>query len=98
MRAGDAWRGATRPAALVLAVASGLSGCGQTGPLYLPDDGSATVITRPGPATTGNESAAPPASSEAGTPSVPDAAPGAAPGTAPDAAPPTPTTRPPARR
>lgn len=26
-----------------------LAGCGQTGPLYLPDDESATVITRPAP-------------------------------------------------
>jgi predicted small lipoprotein YifL len=29
-----------------------LAGCGQTGPLYLPDDESATVITRPAPAST----------------------------------------------
>jgi predicted small lipoprotein YifL len=73
MRAGHAGRWcAPSPVALVLATAAaGLSGCGQTGALYLPDDASATVITRPGPvttsppatgaATTGDSAAAPPA-------------------------------------
>ena len=46
-------RGVLRVAiALVASVGPGLSGCGQTGALYLPEDESATVITRPGPATT----------------------------------------------
>jgi predicted small lipoprotein YifL len=43
--------------ALALALSASVSGCGQTGPLYLPDDGG-IVITRPGPA----------ASTEASTP------------------------------
>lgn len=32
---------------LLLLVTALLSGCGQTGPLYLPEDEGATVITRP---------------------------------------------------
>ena len=34
-------------AMLVMVAALGLGGCGQTGPLYLPDSG--TVVTRPAP-------------------------------------------------
>jgi len=53
-------RGVLRVAiALVASVAPGLSGCGQTGALYLPEDESATVITRPSPATTGPATPAP---------------------------------------
>ena len=40
-----------------------LAGCGQTGPLYLPEDESATVVTRPGPAASSTE----PASQSPGT-------------------------------
>ena len=39
-----------RGAALATATALLLAGCGQTGPLYLPDRGE--VVTRPAPATT----------------------------------------------
>jgi len=39
-----------RGAALATATALLLAGCGQTGPLYLPDRGE--VMTRPAPATT----------------------------------------------
>ncbi len=70
-RADSRWHPAGCPAALLLAVAAGLSGCGQTGALYLPEDGSATVITRPGPASTANPAPAPPTSGAAGAPSVP---------------------------
>jgi len=86
VRANGRWRGAARPAPIVLALAAMLSGCGQTGPLYLPDDENATVITRPGPATTGNESSAPPASTAADAPDAPAAAPS------------TPADKPPAKR
>ena len=34
-------------AMLVMVAALGLGGCGQTGPLYLPDSGA--VVTRPAP-------------------------------------------------
>src|SRR5690606_26709061 len=35
-----------------LALAAALAGCGQRGPLYLPDQNTETVITRPGTETT----------------------------------------------
>ena len=76
--------GARVAIALLALLPAGLSGCGQTGPLYLPDDDGATVVTRPGPAATG------PATT---TPAVPGA-----PTTGNDAAPPVPTDKPPARR
>jgi predicted small lipoprotein YifL len=80
MRTRERGRGTARPAAILLVAAAGLSGCGQTGPLYLPDYGSTTVITRPGPATTGaattgNEAAAPPASTAADAPAAAPATP-----------------------
>lgn len=95
MSEGERWRGAAWPAALVLSAATaGLTGCGQTGPLYLPDDASTTVITRPGPVTT-DPAATRPSATDA--PTVDDAAatppaPGAA------GAPATATDKPPARR
>ena len=39
-----------------------VAACGQTGPLYLPEDDAATVITRPAPATSSTPSAPAPAS------------------------------------
>jgi predicted small lipoprotein YifL len=39
-----------RGALAALAALVPLAGCGQTGPLFLPDDESTTVITRPAPA------------------------------------------------
>jgi predicted small lipoprotein YifL len=81
--------GTARTAALVLAAAAaGLSGCGQTGPLYLPEDASATVITRPGPATTAPATTVPATTAPATTP--PADAPTDQPGAATD--------KPPARR
>jgi predicted small lipoprotein YifL len=66
MTAGARWRGAVRPAALGLAAAvASLAGCGQTGPLYLPDDASTTVITRPAPAATAPATTRPPATDAA---------------------------------
>ncbi len=57
--------GARVAIALLALLPAGLSGCGQTGPLYLPDDDGATVITRPGPATTGPTTETPGASDTA---------------------------------
>lgn len=92
MRAGERWRGAARPAALALAAsAASLAGCGQTGPLYLPDDASTTVITRPGPATTVPATTVPATAS-------PPATDVATTGDAPVDAPATATDKPPARR
>jgi predicted small lipoprotein YifL len=42
-----------------------VAACGQTGPLYLPEDDAATVITRPAPATSSAPSAPAPASPRA---------------------------------
>jgi len=50
--------------ALAALALTALSGCGQTGALYLPEDESATVITRPGPATTGAPATDAPAASD----------------------------------
>jgi predicted small lipoprotein YifL len=103
--------GARVAIALLALLPAGLSGCGQTGPLYLPDDDGATVVTRPGPAatgpatttpavpgapTTGNDAAPAPPSST--SPSSTSPAPATeAPG-ASGAAPPVPTDKPPSRR
>jgi predicted small lipoprotein YifL len=56
-----------------------LAGCGQTGPLYLPEDEGATVITRPGPATPPAPAPQPPGAPHppvAPQPAPPRAAPG----------------------
>ncbi len=56
----------------------GVAGCGQTGPLYLPDDESATVITRPAadasstPSTLPAPSVPPPAKREPAKPKPQD--------------------------
>lgn len=73
--------------ALVASVAPGLSGCGQTGALYLPEDESATVITRPGPATTDPATTVP--ATTGPTTTAPDAS---------GAAPAAPTDKPPVKR
>lgn len=52
-------------AMLVMVAALGLGGCGQTGPLYLPDSG--TVVTRPAPSAPAPNAPAP----SAPTPSEP---------------------------
>ncbi|MCC6172431.1 MAG: lipoprotein [Gammaproteobacteria bacterium] len=60
-----------------VALLSLLAACGQTGPLYLPEDDAATVITRPGPATSPAPPSAPaPASPppEAGGATTPEGA------------------------
>ena len=62
-----------RGAALSTATALLLAGCGQTGPLYLPDRGE--VMTRPAPATTPAPPPAPtpaPTTAPATTPATPD--------------------------
>ena len=41
------------------ALAVALAGCGQKGPLYLPDEGARDIVTRPGPAAEGEKSSAP---------------------------------------
>ena len=63
-----------RGAALATATALLLAGCGQTGPLYLPDRGE--VVTRPAPATTPAPTPTPtpaPTMAPATTPATPDA-------------------------
>lgn len=101
MTAVDRRRVAARPVALLwVAAAASLAGCGQTGPLYLPDDAGTTVITRPGPvaatpaatdaATTRDDAAPSPA---APAPRAVDASPDA-----PPESPASPTDKPPARR
>ena len=68
----DAHRVTTRAllggAALLLPL---LTACGPTGPLYLPKDESATVVTRPGP-TASPTSAEPAASSPPAVPAPDD--------------------------
>jgi predicted small lipoprotein YifL len=62
-----------RGAVLATATALLLAGCGQTGPLYLPDRGE--VMTRPAPATTPAPPPAPtpaPTTAPATTPATPD--------------------------
>jgi predicted small lipoprotein YifL len=105
MTAVDRRRVAARPLALLwVAAAASLAGCGQTGPLYLPDDAGTTVITRPGPvaatpaatdAATTRDAAAP--SPAAPAPRAVDASPDASPD-APPESPASPTDKPPARR
>ena len=59
---------------LATATALLLAGCGQTGPLYLPDRGE--VVTRPAPATTPAPTPTPtpaPTMAPATTPATPDA-------------------------
>jgi predicted small lipoprotein YifL len=86
-----------RGAALATASALLLAGCGQTGPLYLPDRGE--VVTRPAPATTPAPTPTPapttaPTMAPATTPATPDA-----PVTAPAVAtPPPPSPPPPPKR
>jgi predicted small lipoprotein YifL len=84
-----------RGAALATATALLLAGCGQTGPLYLPDRGE--VVTRPAPATTPAPTPTPtpaPTMAPATTPATPDA-----PVTAPAVAtPPPPSPPPPPKR
>jgi predicted small lipoprotein YifL len=63
-----------RGAMLATATALLLAGCGQTGPLYLPDRGE--VVTRPAPATTPAPTPTPtpaPTMAPATTPATPDA-------------------------
>jgi predicted small lipoprotein YifL len=50
-------------AMLVMLAALGLGGCGQTGPLYLPDSG--TVVTRPTPSAPESPTTVPPAKTPA---------------------------------
>jgi predicted small lipoprotein YifL len=80
---------------LATATALLLAGCGQTGPLYLPDRGE--VVTRPAPATTPAPTPTPtpaPTMAPATTPATPDA-----PVTAPAVAtPPPPSPPPPPKR
>lgn len=57
-------------AMLVMVAALGLGGCGQTGPLYLPDSG--TVVRRPAPAT---PTATPPATINPPATATPPASP-----------------------
>ena len=84
-----------RGAMLATATALLLAGCGQTGPLYLPDRGE--VVTRPAPATTPAPTPTPtpaPTMAPATTPATPDA-----PVTAPAVAtPPPPSPPPPPKR
>ena len=61
-----------RGAALSTATALLLAGCGQTGPLYLPERGE--VVTRPAPATTPAPTPAPaPTTAPTTAPATPDA-------------------------
>jgi predicted small lipoprotein YifL len=89
-RMGDRYRGDRRGligrgAVLATATALLLAGCGQTGPLYLPDRGQ--VVTRPAPATTPTPTPTP-TTAPTTAPAIPDA-PVTAPGVAtPPPAPP----------
>lgn len=67
-------------AMLVMLAALGLGGCGQTGPLYLPDSG--TVVTRPTqspPSTTPDGAPTAPTAPTTASPSPPPAPPPAPP-------------------
>jgi len=70
----------TLPVIASIVAATLLAACGQTGPLYLPEDDGATVITRPagGAATPAPAPAAAPAVPQAPAATMPDAGPSAA--------------------
>jgi predicted small lipoprotein YifL len=75
-----------RAALVVAAVCSDLAGCGQKGPLYLPEARTGTVVTRP------NQSA-PAEQSPPATESVPAPSTTPTPDSSPPASPPAPETQ-----